>query len=39
VTNAGSLAPKAPQTGEAAAIDDTSLLDVMVYVEYQSTMS
>jgi hypothetical protein len=39
VTNAGSLAPKAPQTGEAAAIDDTSLLDVMVHVEYQSTMS
>jgi len=46
VTNAGSLtsgAPPAgtgaPQAATAAAIDDTSLLDVMLYVEYQLTTS
>jgi hypothetical protein len=35
VTNAGNLAPDSPQPGISAAIDDTKLLDVMLYVEYQ----
>jgi Tc toxin complex TcA C-terminal TcB-binding domain len=35
VTNAGTLAPDNPQPGVSAAIDDTKLLDVMLYVEYQ----
>ena len=39
VTNAGSLTSGAPQAATAAAIDDTSLLDVMLYVEYQLTTS
>jgi hypothetical protein len=39
VTNAGNLAPAASPSGATAAIDDTSLLDVMLYVEYQLTMS
>ena len=35
----GNLAPAASPSGATAAIDDTSLLDVMLYVEYQLTMS
>jgi hypothetical protein len=36
VTNAGQLAPAASQTGVVqAAVDDTKLLDVMLYVQYQ----
>jgi hypothetical protein len=34
VTNAASLAPDPTQAGVSAAIDDTRLLDVMLYVEY-----
>jgi Tc toxin complex TcA C-terminal TcB-binding domain/Neuraminidase-like domain len=34
VTNAASLAPDPTQAGVSAAIDDTKLLDVMLYVEY-----
>jgi hypothetical protein len=39
VTNAANLAPSPASSGTLAAIDDTSLLDVMLYVEYQLTMS
>ena len=40
VTKPGNLAPAPPpSSGVAAAIDDTSLLDVMLYVPYQLTMS
>jgi hypothetical protein len=35
VTSAGNLAPATPQPGISAAIDDTKLLDVMLYVQYQ----
>jgi hypothetical protein len=35
VTSAGNLAPATPQPSISAAIDDTKLLDVMLYVEYQ----
>jgi hypothetical protein len=39
VTKPGNLAPVAPPSGVTAAIDDTSLLDVMLHVPYQLTMS
>ncbi|MFZ0594324.1 MAG: hypothetical protein WAM39_27975, partial [Bryobacteraceae bacterium] len=39
VTNAGNLAPDTPQPGVSAAIDDTKLLDVMLYVQYQLATS
>jgi hypothetical protein len=39
VANAGNLAPSAASSGTPATVDDTSLLDVLVYVEYQLTMS
>jgi Tc toxin complex TcA C-terminal TcB-binding domain/Neuraminidase-like domain len=35
VRSAGNLAPDTPQPGISAAIDDTKLLDVVLYVEYQ----
>jgi hypothetical protein len=35
VTSPGNLAPTNPQPGVSAAIDDTKLLDVVLYVEYQ----
>jgi hypothetical protein len=35
VTKAGNLAPAPPQPGDPSPIDDTKLLDVMLYVEYQ----
>jgi hypothetical protein len=37
ITQAGNLAPANRQPGNLAAIDDTLLLDVMLYVEYQLT--
>ena len=35
VTTAGNLAPDTAQPGVSAAIDDTKLLDVMLYIEYK----
>ena len=35
IANAGSLAPDAPLPNASAAIDDTRLLDMMLYVEYK----
>ncbi len=37
VTNAGNLTPETPRPGIPAAIDETKLLDVMLYVQYQLT--
>jgi hypothetical protein len=35
VANAGNLASAPPQPGDPSPLDDTKLLDVMLYVEYQ----
>jgi hypothetical protein len=35
VLNAGDLAPLAGKSGEGSAIDDSKLLDVMIYVEFE----
>jgi hypothetical protein len=35
VTNAGNLAPSRSQPGDVSPLDDSKLLDVMLYVEYQ----
>jgi hypothetical protein len=35
VLNAGDLAPSVPKLGDRSAIDDSKLLDVMIYVEFE----
>ncbi len=35
IVHAGDLAPKNPTPGDVSAVDDTKLLDLLIYVEYQ----